>query len=79
MTSDSYKKYVTKFGNRQTSKRAKYMDDIQKSLFFSQLVDDKDSLYYIEKLLIQLQGYCEMFVRDKAVVLLNVLYDCTDW
>ena len=55
------------------------MDDIQKSLFFSQLVGDKDSLYYIEKLLIQLQGYCEMFVRDKAVVLLNVLYDCTDW
>ena len=55
------------------------MDDIQKALFFSQLCDDKDSLYFIEKLLIQLQGYCEMFVRDKAIVLLNVLYDQIDW
>ena len=45
----------------------------------AQIADDKNALYWIEKLLIQLQGYYEMTVRDQAIVLLNMLYDGVDW
>lgn len=57
----------------------KHFEDIQRALFVAQIADDKQSLYWIEKLLIQLQGYCEIQVRDQAVVLLNMLYDGIDW
>jgi hypothetical protein len=41
--------------------------------------DDKDSLHWIEKLLVQLLGYSDISVRDQAVVFLNMLYDGHDW
>lgn len=74
-----YLKYVGEFGRRQTSKKMKYLEEIQRALFVAQIADDQDGLYWIEKLLIQLQGYCEMSIRDQAVVLLNMLYDGVDW
>ena len=45
----------------------------------AQIADDKNGLYWIEKLLIQLQGYHEISIRDQAIVLLNMLYDGVDW
>ena len=33
----------------------------------------------MEKILVQLLGYSDIFVRDQAVVLLNMLYDGVDW
>ena len=37
--------------------------------------DDQKSLFYIEKLLIQLIGYFDTKIRKKAVILLNIFYD----
>lgn len=55
------------------------MEQIQRALFVAQISDDKEALYWIEKLLVQLQGYCDMNIRDQVVVLLNMLYDGVDW
>jgi len=74
-----YLKYVNEFGVRQTSKKMKYLEEIQRALFVAQIADDQNGLYWIEKLLIQLQGYCDISIRDQAVVLLNMLYDGVDW
>lgn len=74
-----YKKYMTEFGMRQTSKKMKYLEEIQRALFVAQIADDREGLFWIEKLLIQLQGYCEISIRDQAIVLLNMLYDGVDW
>ena len=57
----------------------KYLEEIQRALFVAQIADDKNGLYWIEKLLIQLQGYCDIGIRDQAIVLLNMLYDGVDW
>ena len=74
-----YHKYAKEFGQRQTSKKMKYLEEIQRALFVAQIADDKNGLYWIEKLLIQLQGYCDIGIRDQAIVLLNMLYDGVDW
>jgi len=74
-----YLKYATEFGQRQTSKKMKYLEEIQRALFVAQIADDKSGLFWIEKLLIQLQGYCDISIRDQAIVLLNMLYDGVDW
>jgi uncharacterized protein Veg len=74
-----YLKYATEFGQRQTSKKMKYLEEIQRALFVAQIADDKNGLYWIEKLLVQLQGYCDISIRDQAIVLLNMLYDGVDW
>lgn len=74
-----YMKYVTEFGHRQLSKKMKYLEEIQRALFVAQIADDKVGLHWIEKLLIQLQGYCDISIRDQAIVLLNMLYDGLDW
>lgn len=49
-----YKKYMTEFGMRQTSKKMKYLEEIQRALFVAQIADDREGLFWIEKLLIQL-------------------------
>lgn len=74
-----YYKYVNEFGKRNTTKKMKYLEEIQRALFVAQIADDEQGLYWIEKLLIQLMGYCELSIRDQAVVLLNMLYDGVDW
>ena len=65
--------------SKNSSRKKKYLEEIQRSLFVAQISDDKDALYLIEKLLIKLMGYCDITIRDQAVVLLNMLYDEVDW
>ena len=55
------------------------MEEIQRALFVSQISNDSDDLYLLEKLLIQFMGFCDITIRDQAVVLLNMLYDKLDW
>jgi hypothetical protein len=55
------------------------MEEIQRALFVAQIADDKEGLFWIEKLLIQLQGYYDLSIRDQSIVLLNMLYDGVDW
>jgi hypothetical protein len=74
-----YERMVNDFGGRKQIKKMKLVEDIQRALFVAQISDDKDALYLIEKLLIQLIGYYEMVIRDQAVMLLNMLYDGVDW
>jgi len=57
----------------------KHLEEIQRSLFVAQIADDKEGLYWIEKLLVQLMGYNDMSIRDQSIVLLNMLYDGVDW
>lgn len=78
-TDRMYNKYINEFGKRQLQKKMKYLEEIQRSLFVAQIADDKDGLYWIEKLLVQLLGYPDMSIRDQAIVLLNMLYDGVDW
>lgn len=47
-----YKKYVNEFGRKQLSKKGKYLEEIQRSLFVAQIANDTEGLYWIEKLLI---------------------------
>ena len=49
---DIYDKIVNDFGGRKVIKKLKLIEDIQRSLFVAQIIDDKDALYWIEKILI---------------------------
>ncbi len=60
----TYQKYVNELGKREITKKVKYLEEIQRALFVAQIADDKEGLYWIEKLLIQLQGYCDITIRD---------------
>jgi hypothetical protein len=64
---DHYNKYIQKFaseGMKISNKRNKYMEEIQRALFVAQISNDKDALYLLEKLLIQLMGFCDITIRD---------------
>jgi len=74
-----YNKYVKEFGQRQLHKKMKYFEEIQRALFVAQIADDREGLGWIEKLLVQLLGYCDIQIRDQSIVLLNMLYDSVDW
>jgi len=62
----------------QSAKKLKYLEEIQRALFVAQIADDTEGLNWIERLLIQLQGYADITIRDQAIVLLNMLYDGLD-
>lgn len=74
-----YNTMVIAFGSLNPNKRQNMIEVIQASLFVAQITDNSDSLFWIEKILIQLLGYPDIGSRDNAVVLLNSLYDGTDW
>jgi len=74
-----YNRFVQDYGGRKQIKKTKLLEDIQRALFVAQISDDKATLHWIEKLLVQLLGYHEITIRDQAVVLLNMLYDGIDW
>ena len=59
--------------------KAKLFEELQRSLFVSQISADNESLKVVERLLIQLLGHIETSVRDQATILLNMLYDGVDW
>jgi len=63
-TKVEYERYVNDFGGRQSVKSKKLLEDIQRSLLFAQISDDKESLKWIEKLLVQLLGYSDISIRD---------------
>lgn len=70
---------MLEFASLKPNTRQKMIEYIQGSLFVAQITNNKASLYLIEKILIQLLGYPDIGSRDNAVVLLNTLYDGTDW
>ena len=70
---------IAEFGGRKTVKKMKLIEQLQRQLFVAQIMNNKESLFLIEKILIQLLGYYDMLVRDQAVILLNMLYDGVDW
>jgi len=79
---ENYLKYINGFAaeaQKYSNKKNKYLEEIQRALFVAQISDDQPALSLIEKLLIQLMGYCDIAIRDQAVVLLNMLYDEVDW
>jgi hypothetical protein len=79
-TKDIYDNYVAEFGGRKVPRHnKKLLEDVQRQLLFALICDDKDSLHWIEKLLIQLLGYYDLSVRDQAIIFLNILYDGMDW
>ncbi len=47
-----YDKFVNDLGGRKQVKKQQYLLDIQRSLFVAQLSDDKETLYWIEKMLV---------------------------
>jgi len=53
---EKYNKYIRSFASyenlRNANKKNKYLEEIQRALFVSQISDDKDALFLIEKLLI---------------------------
>jgi len=49
---ENYTKMVQEFGSRKTIKKVKLLEEVQRALFVAQISDDKDSLRWIEKLLV---------------------------
>ncbi len=76
---DRFKEYMDTFvwGNRE--KILQRMNELSGDMWFSVLADNKESLFYIEKLLVGLLGHYDPEVRDSAVVHLNCFYDDSDW
>lgn len=60
-------------------RKTQTMVELQRYLFYAQIQQDKPSLHYLEKLLVQLLGHYDFEVRDQSIIHLNVLYDGTDW
>jgi len=77
-TEEKYEKYVTLFVDR-TKRKIGAMPEIQRFLFYSQISQNAQSQFYLEKLLIQLLGHQDLEIRDQAIILLNMLYDGVDW
>jgi len=73
-----YRQFVEDFCGRQI-KKVNLIENLQRYLFVAQIADNKESLKLIEKILVQLLGFQDIFVRDQATVLLNMLYDGVDW
>jgi len=49
---EQYKHYVNQFGGRKVTKKVQMLEEIQRALFVAQISDNKDSLRWIERLLI---------------------------
>lgn len=74
----TFKKYEALLANKM-AKKADVMQDIRRYLFYAQIQQNKVSLHYLEKLLIQLLGHYDFDIRDQSIVCLNMLYDGVDW
>lgn len=74
-----YDRLVAEFGGRKQIKKVRLIEELQRALFAAQIQNNKESLGWIERILIQLLGFHEINIRDQAVVLLNMLYDGVDW
>ena len=76
-TKDVYLSYVDKFlKDKNESEINEIIDkDLKEQIKYFTDNNDETSLFYIEKLLIQLIGYYDIKIRKKAVILLNIFYD----
>ena len=72
-----YLEYVDKFTNYE--KEGEFInimkEDIFNRLIYFQKINDKISLFYLEKLLIQLLGNAIQLIRRQAAIYVNILYD----
>jgi len=75
----NYTVYLETFVWGSPSQIADSLVDLTADLWFSVLKNDKDSLDFVEKLLVGLLGHSDSKVRDLAVKHLNAFYDDTDW
>jgi starch synthase len=75
---ETFKLYEALLADKM-SKKTEVMQDIRKYLFYAQIQQNKNSLHYLEKLLIQLLGHYDFDIRDQSIICLNMLYDGVDW
>ncbi|CAG9314556.1 unnamed protein product [Blepharisma stoltei] len=74
-----YEKYLDIFVWGKPGKIADALNELTTDLWFSVLKNNKESLSYIEQLLVGLLGHADSRSRDLAVMHLNAFYDDTDW
>ena len=76
-TKDVYLSYVDKFLKENNEQEVNQIieKDLKEQIKYFTEYSDQTSLFYIEKLLIQLMGHYEAKIRKRAVILLNILYD----
>ena len=75
-----YEEYVNIFTKIEFfDKWKEHLIHCRKLIGIFQNVNDKKSLFILEKLLIQLLGHAEKDVRNNAVKMLNMIYDETTW
>ena len=76
-TKEAYLSYVDKFLKENNDQEINQIieKDLKDQIKYFTDNDDQNSLFYIEKLLIQLIGHYDAKIRKKAVILLNIFYD----
>ena len=76
-TKEAYLSYVDKFVKENNDQEVNQIieKDLKEQIKYFTDNNDQTSLFYIEKLLIQLIGHYDAKIRKKAVILLNILYD----
>ena len=76
-TKEVYLSYVDKFLKEKNDNEINEIieKDLKEQIKYFTDNNDENSLFYIEKLLIQLVGYYDLKIRKKAVILLNIFYD----
>lgn len=78
LSNEKYMDYVDIFINHK-NKIPQVLKELKKYLMAFQNINDKSSIKILERLFIQLLGYADKEVVNEAVVLLNMLYDDTNW
>ena len=63
----------------KTIEELRNISDIQYYISYSQIVQDKVSLYYLEMLLVNLLSAQEINIKNLAIIYLNTLYSGLDW
>ena len=76
-TEEVYLSYVDKFlkDKNDTEINEIIEKDLKEQIKYFTDNNDENSLFYIEKLLVQLIGHFDPKIRKKAVILLNIFYD----
>ena len=74
---ETYLSYVDKFleSNAENELNQIMEKDLKDKIKYFTEINDKESLFYLEKLLIQLLGHFDLKIRKRAVILLNTFYD----
>jgi hypothetical protein len=78
LTNEKYMSYVNIFINNK-NKIPQALKELRKYLVAFQNINDQSSIKILERLFIQLLGCVDKEVCNDAVILLNMLYDETNW